>query len=54
MCGNDLCCSNYERATEYYDDMNNGWEGMNSENESDNITTNDMLTRQMSLSFYHT
>lgn len=56
MCGNDLCTSSYERATDYYTDMTHGYDcdDEEDENKSDNITTNDMLTRQISLSFYHT
>lgn len=54
MCGNDLCCSSYEHATDYYNDMSQGWDGSEEESDEDNITTNDMLTRQISLSFYHT
>lgn len=51
---NDLCSSSYESATKYYEDMANGWYENDNESKEDNITTNDMLTRQMSLSFYHT
>lgn len=54
MCGNDLCCSSYENATDYYDDMSRSCDGRDYDNEENNITTNDMLTRQISLSFYHT
>ena len=54
MCGNDLCCSSYENATDYYDDMSRSWDGHDYDNDENNITTNDMLTRQISLSFYHT
>ena len=54
MCGNDLCSSSYEIATNYYDDMAHDWDGSYEESDEDKITTNDMLTRQMSLSFYHT
>lgn len=55
MCGNDLCCSSYECATEYYEDLSNGY-NWDEEREEDEvgITTHDMLTRQISLSFYHT
>lgn len=54
MCGNDLCCSSYENATDYYDDMSRSWDGRDYDSNENNITTNDMLTRQISLSFYHT
>ena len=60
VCGNDLSCSSYKRATSYYTDFTDGydrWED-NYNNKVDdsfeNITTLDVLTRQMNLSFYHT
>lgn len=60
VCGNDLCCNSYDNATSYYTDFTNGyecWEDNNNNKVDDsfeNITTVDVLTRQINLSFYHT
>ena len=59
VCGNDLCCGSYDHATSYYTDFTDGYERWEDNNNKvdesfENITTVDVLTRQMALSFYHT
>lgn len=53
MCGNDLLSSSYESATDYYENTVNVYNWDDKEDD-DNITTADMLTRQIDLNFYHT
>lgn len=52
LCGNDLCHDSYESATSYYTDFTYGYDSWDKETVKD-ITTIDLLTKQMSLSFYH-
>jgi hypothetical protein len=58
ICGNDLSSYSYASATHYFEDMTNGynWDWDSEKNEDDQleITTHDILTKQISLSFYHT
>lgn len=56
MCGNDLLCHSYKSATDYYENSVNvyNWDDDKEDDDSNNITTADMLTRQIDLNFYHT
>ena len=56
MCGNDLLSHSYEQATDYYENYVNvyNWDENTEESEETGITTIDMLTREISLNFYHT
>ena len=56
MCGNDLLSHSYEQATDYYENYVNvyNWDETTEESEETGITTIDMLTREISLNFYHT
>ena len=56
MCGNDLLSHSYENATNYYEDYSNvrDWEDNSDTGRDKEITTHEILTRKVSLSFYHT
>jgi hypothetical protein len=56
MCGNDLLSNSYAQATDYYENSVNvyNWDENTEESEETGITTIDMLTREISLNFYHT
>lgn len=56
MCGNDLLSNSYKSATDYYDNYLDvyDFDSDTSENDDNNITTKDMLTREIDLNFYHT
>lgn len=53
MCGNDLCGYTYNEATYHFENMSNGFDWDRDEKNED-LTTIDMLTKQVTLSFYHT